>query len=332
MLISVIVPVYQVETTLEKCVASLTALPPDCQGRVEIILVDDGSTDGSRELCDEIASKNDCVKVIHQENGGVAQARNTGMKNACGKYLMFMDADDQFIADEWHTVISCAEKEIDFAAFSYDSMFMDGKLVEEPFPEEVDGSADDERFMNVLLGTPLLHTCWGKLFKSDIVKLHGLSFPSGVAVGEDYIFVMEYCKYIETQTLKNVPVLKYFQNPSGAMRSFNLQKRMDCLDILWRYCTEYVNDPQRCKYCDTMCLYQFFSMLTIIRSLVSSVKGMEKFRLTKRLLHTPVVMDIVAHAPTKMLGGYRRLEYILVKHQWTLLTVCYFSIKQALMK
>lgn len=332
MLISVIVPVYQAKTTLQKCVASLNEFPSDCAGRVEIILVDDGSTDGSGELCDEIAAQNDRVKVIHQQNMGVAQARNTGIKNACGDYLMFMDADDQFIPDEWRTVIDFADKGTDFVAFSYYSMFMDGRLVDEPFPEEIEGSADDETFMKVLLGTPLLHTCWGKLFKSDIVKRHDVSFPSGVAVGEDYIFVMEYCRFIKTQALKNCPVLKYLQNPSGAMRSFNLPKRMNCLDTLWRYCVSYVSDPSRSHYSDTMCLYQFFSMLTIIRSLVSGVKGLEKFRSARQLLHTPVVTDIVAHVPTKMLGGYRRLEYWLVKRQMTILTVCYFSLKQAMMK
>lgn len=332
MLISVIVPVYQAKNTLNRCVESLTSFPPHCAGNAEIILVNDGSTDGTKELCDEIAAKNDSVKIVHQENKGVAQARNTGIQNACGEYLMFMDADDEFIPDEWQTVISCAEKGLDFTAFSYYSMFLDGRMIGEPFPEELEGSADDEKFMEVLLGTPLLHTCWGKLFKSEIVRNYNISFPSGMAVGEDYIFVMEYCKHIQSQKLSNVPVLKYLQNPSGAMRSFDLEKRMNCLDMLWNYCKEYVTDPSRSQYDDTMCMYQFFSMLTIMRSLVSCVKGFEKVRCVGEFLHTPVVMDIIAHVPTEKLGGHRRLEYMLVKNNLTLLTVCYFQIKQTLMK
>ena len=332
MLISVIVPVYQAAATLEESVDSLTALPGEYAGSVEVILVDDGSTDGSGELSERIAARSECVKVIHQENKGVAQARNAGMAQAVGKYLMFMDADDRFISDQWKTVITSAEKGTDFVAFSYYSLFTDGKLAEEPFPEEVDGSADDSRFMETLLGTPLLHTCWGKLFRADIVRQHKVSFPSGVAVGEDYIFVMEYCKYISTVRLSNIPVLQYLQNPAGAMRTFHLKKRMDCLAILWRYCTEYTADPARSKYSETMCLYQFFSMLTIIRSLVSSVRGGERRRLTGELLRTPVVKDIVAHVPTDKLSLYRRFEYTIVKHQMTLLTVGYFSIKQSLMK
>ena len=93
--LSVIIPVYQTAATLERCVRSVTASP--CPDNMEIILVDDGSTDGSAALCDRIASADSRVKVIHRSNGGLSAARNTGLDTATGSYIAFIDSDDEYL-------------------------------------------------------------------------------------------------------------------------------------------------------------------------------------------------------------------------------------------
>lgn len=90
-LISVIVPVYNVEAYLERCVNSILR---QSYNNLEVILVDDGSTDGSGQLCESIASNDNRVCVIHQENGGLSAARNTGIDNCHGSYICFVDSDD----------------------------------------------------------------------------------------------------------------------------------------------------------------------------------------------------------------------------------------------
>lgn len=90
-LITVIVPVYKTERYLERCVDSILA---QTYTNIEIILVDDGSPDGSPMLCDELENKYDHIKVIHQKNGGLSAARNTGIDHACGDYISFVDSDD----------------------------------------------------------------------------------------------------------------------------------------------------------------------------------------------------------------------------------------------
>ena len=89
-MVSIIIPVYNVERYLERCVSSALELTSEC----EIILVDDGSSDGSGALCDRLAEGDTRIKVIHQENGGLSAARNTGIRAAAGEYLMFVDSDD----------------------------------------------------------------------------------------------------------------------------------------------------------------------------------------------------------------------------------------------
>jgi exopolysaccharide biosynthesis predicted pyruvyltransferase EpsI/glycosyltransferase involved in cell wall biosynthesis len=93
-LVSVIVPVYKVENYLRKCVESVLLQPSD---DYEIILVDDGSPDNCPAICDEFARRYDCIKVVHQKNGGLSDARNTGVLQAQGEYLMFLDSDDMLI-------------------------------------------------------------------------------------------------------------------------------------------------------------------------------------------------------------------------------------------
>ena len=88
---SVVIPVYQAADALERCVSSWL-----CQtvGDLEIILVDDGSTDGSGRICDELAARDGRILVVHQENAGVSAARNTGIRAASGEFLIFTDSDD----------------------------------------------------------------------------------------------------------------------------------------------------------------------------------------------------------------------------------------------
>lgn len=90
-LVSVIVPVYNVKEYLERCVKSILR---QTMRDIEILLIDDGSSDGSGELCDRLAEKDQRIKVIHQSNGGLSAARNTGIKNASAEFLLFVDSDD----------------------------------------------------------------------------------------------------------------------------------------------------------------------------------------------------------------------------------------------
>ena len=122
MLISVVIPVYQAKNSLRRSVNSIAK-----DNEIEILLIDDGSQDGSSQLCDELARENKQIRVFHQKNQGVSVARNQGIKMAKGTYLLFLDADDWFVPESWSTIISYAKQNIDFVGFSYYSVFPDGQ-------------------------------------------------------------------------------------------------------------------------------------------------------------------------------------------------------------
>ncbi len=106
-LLSVIIPVYNVEEYLVKCVESILG---QTYRNLEVILVDDGSKDGSGRICDELAAKDPRVRVIHQENGGLSKARNAGIEAANGEYLTFVDSDDWIEADAYEHLLNLMDK------------------------------------------------------------------------------------------------------------------------------------------------------------------------------------------------------------------------------
>lgn len=105
--ISVIVPVYKVESYLERCIQSILA---QTYKDFELILVDDGSPDNCPAICDRYAKQDGRIRVIHQENGGLSAARNTGIEMAKGKWLFFVDSDDWVHTEALRTLLECAER------------------------------------------------------------------------------------------------------------------------------------------------------------------------------------------------------------------------------
>ena len=117
-LISIIVPVYQVKDYVGECVESLMA---QTYMNLEILLVDDGSTDGSGVICDEYANRDDRIRVIHQENRGLSAARNVGLDQAGGEYVAFVDSDDAVLPDFIEVLYELAERyQADIAACAYE--------------------------------------------------------------------------------------------------------------------------------------------------------------------------------------------------------------------
>lgn len=105
--LSVVVPVYNVEEYLKRCVDSIIN---QNYPNIEIILVDDGSKDSSGKICDILAAKDKRIKVIHQSNGGLSAARNTGIDNATGDYIDFLDSDDELLPNVFNDLIPLLEQ------------------------------------------------------------------------------------------------------------------------------------------------------------------------------------------------------------------------------
>lgn len=172
--VTVIIPVYQVVEWVARCVNSVKEQTYE---NLEIILVDDGSTDGSGELCDELGEHDDRIRVIHQSNCGLSAARNVGLAHASGRWVTFVDSDDWIHPEMIERLVSMTAPNIDMAVSGFARVA--NTVPHRPLqPEPVDVLTTSQ-VLTRYFGTDrtLLTIACGKLFRRDM--LSGISFPEG---------------------------------------------------------------------------------------------------------------------------------------------------------
>ena len=228
---SFIIPVYNCENYLAACVESILAAGcDDC----EVILVNDGSTDGSHMVCDELAGNHSQVRVIHKKNGGVSTARNAGIDAARGEYLVFVDGDDTLDPEKLKAMMdSFQESAADLAIFgiSFD-FYKNGtcyRTDELYYPH--DGILTASQWQNSfaeLYGANAVSSSCTKVFRRKLLEEHRIRFSEKMFLYEDFEFVLRYMTHCEI--IFNVPraVYHYRQSEDEGNAKRRLA-RIDCL-------------------------------------------------------------------------------------------------------
>lgn len=167
LLLSIISPVYNVESYLDRCVQSILS---QSYRDIELILIDDGSTDSSAGICDEWAAKDSRVVVVHQTNAGVSAARNAGLKIAQGDYLTFVDPDDFLAPDTYFLNMAYlqAHQEVDMLQYPYCNYINDDEALDYHRPAPALLSGAEEIFKNWWSGSPLEYVIWNKIYKRSL--------------------------------------------------------------------------------------------------------------------------------------------------------------------
>lgn len=196
---SIIIPVYNAAKTLESCVDSLLS---SCGKDSEIILVDDGATDSSPAICNAYASRDMRVKVIHQDNKGVCEARNRGIEEARGEWISFVDADDTVTVD-YLSGFDKIEQKADLNYFGSHFMSDDGYNATYFLPPKIYKGKDEIEKGVLLLKENTVNYghygyTWNKFFKSSIIKEHNIRFTPGIYFREDEIFVNDYIAFVNS--------------------------------------------------------------------------------------------------------------------------------------
>lgn len=212
--ISVVVPVYNAADLLPRAVGSI--LMQEFTD-FEVILVNDGSTDDSARVCDELAENDMRVRVIHKENGGVSSARNAGLEAARGEYVMFVDADDA-IRDGTFDMMYDRQSDLVLAGFEKVS----GSSVTESYRPSSDsiynGPEQICRFFDKVLpksNTYILNSACFKLFRRSLLSDKGVRFIEGLSFAEDKMFVMTFLGHVSRVRTVSRVVYTYFIHPSS---------------------------------------------------------------------------------------------------------------------
>lgn len=246
-LISIIVPVYNAGQYLEQCVSSLRK---QIYRNIEIILVDDGSLDGSGELCEAFSREDSRVRVFHQSNQGVSAARNLGLENACGNWILFVDADDWLNADACgRALLKIEETGADICGFNLfkeiagkkaeiqrvfsQSILLENEklraLVESLLHKNIDAAPADLKTMSGYSFLQALLGPYCKLFRRECIGT--IRFPKGIQYAEDTFFVLQVIAQAEKIFWLDTPFYHYRWVSSSLINVFDRKRIENCVSL-----------------------------------------------------------------------------------------------------
>ena len=222
--VSIIVPVYNAEKTIGRCIDSI--LNQEYKD-FELLLVDDGSTDGSGAICDARADRDGRVRVFHQANAGVSASRNLALDHAKGTYLQFLDSDDWITTDATRSLVRgmeggpCDMVVSDFYRVVGDRVSQKGDI-------EEDGIMTREEYAAHMMENPAdfyYGVLWNKLYRRSIVEKHHLRMDPEISWCEDFMFNLEYIRYAEFFRAIQIPIYYYVKTKGSlASQSMSISK------------------------------------------------------------------------------------------------------------
>ncbi|WP_304322112.1 glycosyltransferase family 2 protein [Phocaeicola plebeius] len=196
--ISVIVPIYNAEKYIERCIQSILN---QTFKKFELILIDDGSPDKCGEICNAYGKQDSRIKVIHKENGGPSDSRNTGIKHATGKWIVFIDSDDYISPYYLEHLFNANQQQDEYLLIIQDNRYVDLEGNEIPHPrcyynnELIQIGKNQE----LVIKYRILHhyAIYGKLFSNKIIKEKRLKFNYKIKICEDGLFINQYMLYMD---------------------------------------------------------------------------------------------------------------------------------------
>ena len=205
-LISVIVPVYNASKYLNRCIDSILA---QTYTNLEVILVDDGSTDESPAICDSYGEKDNRVKVVHKENGGVSSARNAGLKVASGEYVAFVDCDDSIDSNMYELLAGIMEKEKVDLVICDNYRHENNKITTKSKRPSGMISKEIIKDRPMLISATEINICapWNKLYKRALIDFE---FDTNVNWGEDQLFNYKYISKIDKMYYLDKQLYHYY--------------------------------------------------------------------------------------------------------------------------
>lgn len=220
-MISVIIPIYNAEKFIQRCINSVLA---QSYTDFELILVDDGSYDLSSSICDEFATLDHRIKVIHQQNGGEAVARNTGLKSSTGQYIVFVDSDDYVDTDYLEILFNLYMKyQADYVSCQCRYLQANGDVITlKQSPKEEKEVLIDMNVANYS-SWYLSGGVWCRLYRKDIIDKFHLSFNPDYKIGCDFVFNMQYLSHTEVAVATSKCLYTYVQQEESIMHTADIE-------------------------------------------------------------------------------------------------------------
>ncbi|WP_408071380.1 glycosyltransferase family 2 protein [Butyrivibrio sp. JL13D10] len=227
-LVSIIVPAYNCISSIERCIISLLGQSYE---KIEIIIVDDGSTDGTGDKCLNMALGDKRIKFYSVEHRGVSEVRNEGLRHASGEYIMFADADDYVKNSFVMQMVAAleADPDCDMAVCNYERVVYGGLYPIRTFTD--DGMISKEDYLIQTLKDPGHHyfgVLWNKIFKRSIISENAISLKKDITLGEDFVFSLNYLKFAAKVNIINDKLYFYCYQKNDTLSRIINKSLKDC--------------------------------------------------------------------------------------------------------
>lgn len=213
--LTVIVPAYNVEKYIEKCLASLVN---QTYKNLKILVVNDGSTDNTKQIIEKYEKEYENLKLLNKKNGGLSSARNFGLKNTKTKYVTFVDGDDYLELNTYELIMKKIEEEkTDLGIFNFKKVYSQ-KIINSKLDEKI----YNKNFLKYLFSKSIEAdiVVWNKIFKTDIILKNQIYFENR-AYFEDTGFIFRYLYFIKKVSLVELPLYNYIQRENSITKKFN---------------------------------------------------------------------------------------------------------------
>lgn len=218
MKISFIIPVFNCEKYLEECILSILSSSSD---EFEIVVINDGSTDGTAEICNNFSERDSRVMVYHINNSGVSAARNFGLNVAKGDYIWFVDSDDVINPEILTKVLPIIDGPNSFDLLSFGYVTFDRKIESHLSKTKVSSRTCYERSQDYLSSENITFSIWRNLFKREIIQTHNILFIPQLKYGEDILFSLEFFKFLNTVCILSEYGYFYRLHETSAMKKMH---------------------------------------------------------------------------------------------------------------
>jgi glycosyltransferase involved in cell wall biosynthesis len=315
-IVSIIIPVYNGEKYIDNC---MDRVLNQTYSYLEVILVDDGSTDSSGSICDEYAQGDARVKVYHQKNGGASAAKNKGILNARGKYVVFVDIDDEIepnmISDN---VILAESSRADLVMYGFWYYDLDHhKLIPNKLKSCFSGD-DTEFFQNFLIqtiDTEMINPPWNKMIRRKILIENKILFDTRCPVYEDITFAMELMCYVNKVVVNNRLYYKYLVRSSGSLITKFFDTYFEAVTLFhgnaMDYCEKYDDNRSQIKRFNNLYVkyvYTHFKQISAQKNLELE----EKYDLIRKIVNNYEFRETIKNVNLK---GRKRLVRYLILHR-----------------
>lgn len=330
--VSIIVPIYNVERYLER---SINSLINQTLKEIEIILVNDGSSDNSLEICEKYKKYDNRIKVINKKNEGVSVARNVGIKNARGEYIVFMDPDDNISNTMYEELyLKIKNNACDICLCNY--IIVHGKsemTCELPLAEGIYKSDEiKEVIFNMIGGEKLesdviMGSVWRGIYTKELIEKNNIYFPIDIRPMQDLIFITNYLSKCKTMYIDITPYYYYYVNPNTAMTGY----KSNMWDNNKRVCTMLEELVKKNKFekdigerLTNRCVNSALASISNEANKSNNNKLIDRIKTIKIILNDNLLRDNIRKLNLEGERWNKKLVILLAKFRFSIILYIYY--------